>query len=466
MLLAPLGVKALLARMPAGQRPVYLDVRVNWRVLLFAAAVSIGAGILFGLIPAFRAARARLAEALKESGYAATATRSRRLAADALIAGQVAFSLVLLVTAGLFVRTLSNIRAIDAGFPRDHLLLASMEPGALGWRGERLAGFYRDLLARVSSLPGVRSAAVARIRVLSGAGAEDTLEIAGYRPGPNEDMTVQLNVVSPGYFGTLGIPLESGRDFIATDNSRSHGAVILNQEAARRFFPGRNPVGEHVRIIRRDDMEIVGVVSDAKYGDLRFHNFPIVYIPVYQRPDNADRAALHIRFHGGQGAVTRALEGAVRALEPRLPLYMVRTMEDDMEDQLARERMMATLGVFFGGVALLIAAVGVYGVLTNLVARRTREIGIRVALGAGPNQVMRHVVGQSLAPVVAGTMAGIPLAAIGARALGSLLYGVKWNQAPVYALAAAALVAAAAAAAWIPARRATRVDPLEALRTE
>jgi predicted permease len=464
--LAPLGVKALLARMPAGQRPVYLDVQVNWRVLLFAATVSIGTGILFGLMPAFRAARTGLSEALKETGATATATRTRGLTAHALIAGQVAFSLVLLVAAGLFVRTLSNIRAIDAGFPRDHLLLASMEPGALGWRGERLAGFYRDLLARVSLLPGVRSAAVARIRVLSGGAPADELEIVGYRPKPNEDMSIELNVISPGYFATLGIPLGSGRDFTPGDNSQSHGAVIINQEAARRFFPGRNPVGEHVRIIQRNDMEIVGVVSDAKYGDLRFHNFPILYIPVYQRPDNADRAAIHIRFNGGQGAATRALEGAVRALEPRLPLYMVRTMEDDMDNLLARERMMATLGVFFGCVALSIAAVGVYGVLSNLVARRTREIGIRMALGAGPKQVMRHVVGQSLAPVVAGTLAGIPLAAAGARALGSLLYGVKWNQAPVYALAAAALVAAAAVAAWIPARRATRVDPLEALRTE
>jgi predicted permease len=466
VLLAPLGVQFLLNRMPQGQRPVLLDTSVNWRVLLFAAATSVLTGIIFGLTPAIRAASTRLSEALKERGTAATATRTRRFAANALVAGQVAFSLVLLVAAGLFIKTLLNIRSIDAGFPRDHILLANMEPGALGLRGDRLAGFYRRLLERMSSLPGVRSAALARIRLLSGTGAEDQLSIVGYQPKPNEDMTVQLNVVSPAYFATLGIPILVGGDFTVADDSSRHGVAIINQAAARRFFPNENPVGQHIKIVRPDDVEVIGVVGDTKYGDLRFKIFPIVYLPIFQRPDNASRAAIHVRFEGKSTTIVPALESVVRAIDSRLPLYMARTVEGDVEDLLSRERMMATLGLFFGGVALLIAAVGIYGVLMYTVACRRREIGIRMALGAGRWALMRHIVGQSMLPVAIGTLIGLLLAAATARWVGTLLYGVAWTDASIYLLATFLWMAAALIAACVPARHATLIDPLAALRPE
>ena len=423
VLLAPLGVQFLLSQMPQGQRPVFLDTSVNWRVLLFAAATSVSTGIIFGLMPALRAAGTQISEALKNCGIAATATRTRRSAANTLVAGQVAFSLVLLVAASLFIKTLWNIRSIDAGFPRDHILPANMEPGALGFRGERLAGFYRTVLERMKSLPEVRSAALARIRALSGTGAEDQLSIVGYQPKPNEDMTVQLNVVSPAYFATLGIPILMGRDFTVADDSSRRGVAIINQAAARRFFPNENPVGRHIKVVRPDDVEVIGVVGDTKYGDLSFKTFPIVYLPVFQRPDNASRAAIHVRFEGKPATIVPALESVVRAMDPRLPLFMVPTMEGDVEDLLSRERMMATLGLFFGCVALLIAAVGIYGMLMHSVACRTREIGIRMALGAGQEALTRDIVGQSMMPVVVGTLTGLLLAAAGARWVGALLYG-------------------------------------------
>lgn len=466
MLLAPVGIRFLIDQMPQGQRTVFLDTSVNWRILLFAVVASVLTGLIFGLMPAMRSAAAGLFEALKQSGAASTDTRTRRFTANALVAGQVAFSLVLLVAAGLFVKTLWNIRSIDAGFQRDHLLLASAEPGALGMRGERLADFYRTLMDRVSSLPGVRSTAVARIRVLSGTGVEDQLTVVGYQPKPKEDMSIQLNVVSPAYFGTMEIPLIAGRDFDAGDNSTRHGVAVINQAAARRFFPNENPIGRHVKVMQPVNLEIVGVVGDTKYGDLRFRTFPLIYLPVYQRPDVASRAALHVRFEGSLAAIVPSVESTVRAMEPRLPLYMVRTMEGDLEDLLSRERMMATLGVFFGCVALLIAAVGIYGVLMHAVARRTREIGIRMALGARPRVLMRDVIGESMTPVAVGTLIGVVLAAAGARWIGKLFYGVSWTDAPIYIFASVALVIAASIAAYLPARRATQVDPMVALRAD
>jgi len=354
-------------------------------------------------------------------------------------------------------------------------LPTNMEPGALGLRGERLAGFYRTVLERMKSLPEVRSAALARIRALSGTGAEDQLSIVGYQPKPNEDMTVQLNVVSPAYFATLGIPILVGRDFTVADDSSRRGVAIINQAAARRFFPNENPVGRHIKVVRPDDVEVIGVVGDTKYGDLSFKTFPIVYLPVFQRPDNASRAAIHVRFEGKPATIVPALESVVRAMDPRLPLFMVPTMEGDVEDLLSRERMMATLGLFFGCVALLIAAVGIYGMLMHSVACRTREIGIRMALGAGQEALTRDIVGQSMMPVVVGTLTGLLLAAAGARWVGALLYGaaqpvlgrqVTWTDASVYLFATGVLWAAALIAAYVPARHATCVDPLVALRME
>ena len=466
VLLAPLGVRFLLDEMPRGQRSVFLNTSVNWRVLLFAALISVITGVIFGLMPAIRAACTCLSESLKKSGSSVTAPRARQFAAGMLVAGQMAFSLVLLVAAGLFVRTLSNIQSIDAGFPRGHILLANIEPGSLGLRGERLADFYRTLLERTQTLPGVRAAALARIRALSGAGAEDRLSIVGYRPKPGENMTVQLNVISPEYFATLGIPVLAGRDFTRADDSSRHGVAIINQAAARQFFPNENPIGRHITVVRPDDVELIGIAGDSKYGDLRYRTFPIVYLPVFQRPDNAGRAAIHIRFDGKPTGIVQGLESLVRSTDSRLPLYMVRTMEGDVDDLLSRERMMATLGMFFGVVALLIAAVGIHGVLMHMVARRTREIGIRMALGANRQALMSHILWQSMLPVVTGSFAGLLLAAAGARSVSALLYGVKWTDVPIYVLATGVLLAAALIAAYLPARRAAGVDPLIALRAE
>ncbi|MEX2261639.1 MAG: FtsX-like permease family protein [Bryobacteraceae bacterium] len=457
-------MRALLQLFPRSDVTFYLDTSIDAGVLAFTAAVSVLTGLLFGLAPALQARKTNLVDSLKAGTQAPSGLAN--IWGQGLITGQVALSVVALVAAALFVRTLSNLRAEDAGFSRDHLLLASLDPSSKGWRGAQIADFYRRLLERVETLPEARGASLARVRVLAGVGVSDQVAIRGYQPVPQENMNVLLNAVSPGYFATLGIPLKAGRDFALTDRLDSPGVAIVNEAFVKRFFPNENPLGRKVSVGNPGDLDIVGVVRDSKYGGLDHPIDSTVYISVFQRPDAAWRSTLHIRFRGDTSVTTASVQALMRSIEPDLPLFAVRTMEAEVDNLLSRERMMALLSALFGALALLIAAIGIYGVLTFAILRRTKEIGIRMALGARPGQMVGQVVMESLRPVALGLVLGAAAALAVGRLSAGLLFGVSERDPAAFTLAAVTLLAAALLAAYLPARRAAKTDPMIALRQE
>jgi predicted permease len=383
-----------------------------------------------------------------------------------LVSVQVALSVVVLVAAGLFSRTLWNLHRVDAGFSRQQLLLASIDPSSKGWRGQQIFQFYRELLKRVEALPGVRSASLARIRVLAGGGLSDSLTIRGYQPRPGENMNVLINAVSPKYFGTLSIPFQEGRDFAGTDDPASPGVAIINEMAARRFFPGVDPIGKTIQVGNPVDLRIVGVVQDSKYGDLRDRIESTVYVSALQRPDAAWRSTLYLRVSGSTVSLLASLQSTVSSLAPDLPLFAVRTMDAEVGSLLARERMLAWLSASFGLAALVLAAIGVYGVLAYAISRSTREIGIRMALGAQRRAVLGLVLGRGLKLVGAGTVLGLMGAMASTRLLRSLLFDVGPADPLTFVAVPLLLVFVALLACWLPARRAAKVDPMVALRYE
>jgi predicted permease len=457
----------LLSLLPQGPEPVVLDVRTDWRAIAFTFAVSILTAVLFGLAPAFESTRAALVPALKEE--AGMAARSGRLMLrKALVAGQVALSLLLLAGAGLFLRTLWNLRELDPGFRREQVLLATLDPSLGGYDDAQASSFYRQLLDRVSGLPGVRAAALARTAVLSGMGMRRTMSVAGYQPQPGEDMNMNINFISPGYFRALGIALPAGRDFDARDREGAPRVAIVNETLARRFWPRKDPIGQRLQTGLPGnfvDIEVVGVARDSKYRTLREQTPATVYVPFVQEA-RIGEMTLHVRSAGDPLSLAAAVRGAVGEMARHLPVFQVRTLEDQTDAALAQERMTATLTGFFAALALLLAAVGLYGVIAYVVAGRRREIGIRMALGAGRWSVVALVLRESLLMVGIGLAIGLALSAWAIRLVASQLYGVGPADPLTLAAGVGLLAVAALLAAFLPARRAAAVDPVRALRYE
>jgi len=465
LIFAPWVASLLVGLLPRSDVSRHLETSINPEILIFTAAISLFTGLLFGLAPAWRSTRVALVEGLKANPCGFGGPHRERWD-YALVSVQVALSLVVLVAAGLFVRTLWNLHHVDAGFSRPQLLLASIDPSSKGWRGKQIFQFYEQLLDRVEALAGVRSAGLARIRLLTGVGVSDPLTIHGYQPQPGENMHVLLNAVSPKYFGTLGIPFQAGRDFEKTDDPDSLGVAIINEMAARRFFPGEDPIGKTIQVGNPVDLRIVGLVQDSKYGDLRDRIESTVYVSALQRPDAAWRSTLYLRFSGSTASLLASLQSTVNSLAPDLPLFAVRTMDAEVDNLLARERMLAWLSASFGLVALVLAAIGVYGVLAYAVSRSTREIGIRMALGAQRRAVLGLVLGRGLKLVGAGTVLGLMGAMASTRLLRSLLFDVGPADPLTFVAVPLLLAFVTLLACWLPSRRAAKVDPMVALRYE
>jgi predicted permease len=463
----------LIARWTADLLPTFfprddaaaLDFSLDWRVIAFTASVSLLSGAFFGLTPALRATRPDLVPALKDAGGAPVGGRRRLSLTNALVVAQVALSLVLLVGAGLFIRSLLKAVSADLGFTTENVLVARLD-----LRGEEAeAGkgqlFYRELQERVGALPGVRSVGLARIVPLSGGGMRRGTIIEGYEPRPGEDVEINMNVVSPGYFGTVGIPLAAGRDFGAQDVKGGPGVVIVNEEFARRYFSDGSPLGKRLRIDSEGPfLEVVGVARDSKYRNLREDPLPFFYVPLAQ--NYAPGMALLVRTEVAPAAVAPLIRAEVQGLNKSVPVFGVGTLEGHLAAALATERMLALLLSLFGGAALLLAAVGIYGVISYAVVRRTREIGVRMALGARARDILRMVVGQGMSIVFAGGALGLALALALTRVLRSMLYGVSATDPLTFGMIAVLLTAVALLACYVPARRATRIDPLAALRHE
>ena len=442
-----------------------LDLSVDSRVLLFTLAVSLATGFVFGLAPALHSSRPDLVSALKDDSGGASAGLRRFSLRNALVVAQVALSLVLLVGAGLFLRSLRNAVNFDPGFDADNLLLASLDIRGRELTKERGAQLYRQLQEGVGRLPGVRAASLTRVTPLSGGGQRRGTFIEGYQPRPNEDTEINTNVVGLNFFGTMGIPVVAGRDFDARDTEKSQPVVVVNEEFARRYYGGRGAVGRRLRTDSEGPYsEIVGVARDAKYRSLRESPLPFIYIPLGQEYQRG--MTLLVRTEGDPLSVAPGVRAVMQQLDRNLPLYNVKTMQSHVRAALAVDRMIAVLLGVFGGAALLLAAIGVYGVMSYTVAQRTHEIGVRMALGAQPRDVLRLVVGQGMALIIVGGAIGLVLALALSRAVSGLLFNLSATDPLTFAGVTLLLGLAALAACYLPARRAARVDPMIALRHE
>jgi len=469
ILLAYWSVQSLVAFMShGGLWPSHLAAHLDLRVLAFTAAASIFTGVLFGLAPTFRGIHLDLTPALKESpaALATAATRSRFLSlGGTLVIAQVALAILVLSGAGLLVRTLQNLKSINPGFDTRNLLLFRMDPSLNGYKGPRSKSLYAELLARIQAISGVLSATYSFDDLLSGNSWITSFGIEGEVENTSH-ATLGLNA-GPKFFETMGIPLVAGRMFTPRDFSLPPDTkwepAVINEAFARTFFKDRNPLGRRLTGVGHQGLsrEIVGIVGDTKFLTLRSEIAPTLFVPA-----GGGEAVFEIRTAVDPRTIIPAVRSAVSQLDNNLPLFSMKTESEQIERSLFQERLIARLSSFFGALSLLLACVGLYGLLSYEVTQRTREIGIRMALGARPPDVLRIVVRQGVGLSVVGALIGILVALGATRYLASLLYGVRPFDPPTFLAVALLLSLVALAACYIPARRASRVDPLVALRYE
>ncbi len=460
------AAQSLIAFFAAGPRPILLEVHWDWRVVGFTVGLSLLATLIFGAAPIVRAIRVDPHAAVKDGGRS-TPSRARLELGQFLVAFQVALSLVLLAGAALFLRTLHNLYTAGAGFHADQvaLILIHLPDASYHEPAARIALWDR-LLADVRGLPGVRSASLSRMTPLDGNSRGVGFEAPGFQPGSDQDRSIGLNTVSEDYFKTLGTPLLQGRDFTQNDRSGTPNVALLNDSARRQYFSGREPIGTVVKLMGRPQYRIVGVVQDAKQADLRKEAGAFVYVPVRQPIDMGAFMTLSIRTAGDAQRLIAAVERRARGLGPDIHIVRTDTLARQLDESLLQERLIATLATAFGVLALLLSAVGLYGVLAYSVGRRTSEIGIRMTLGALPGQVAWSIVRKTLGLVAIGLAVGISASIFLARVAEKLLYGVTPTDGVALSSAAAILTAVACVASYLPARRAGRIDPVAALRSE
>jgi predicted permease len=466
LLMASWGIDLLIGFFSGGRNPLFLDAPLDGRVLLFTAGAALLTCLLFGIAPALQSARVNVGTTLKDSGDAHASSRSAF--GKSLVVAQVALSLLLLAGAGLFLRTLRNLENLDPGFRREGVLTMRINPPEGVYRGPRLAILWKEILERVERLPGVRSASLAAFNPLEGRDRVIRIRIPGFTPGVERDLDIRLNQVSPGFFSTLGIAVTRGRAFTGSDGENAPRVALLNEAAARFYFGDRSPLGARISVNDRDaaPYEIIGVVKDSRYRNLRETDSRLIYLPTAQPLDRLGRLTLAVRAAGKPSEMAGALREEIRAAGSDLMITNVATLEEQAEQSLLQERLLATLALSFGLLALLLACVGLYGVISYDVSRRTREIGIRIALGAGRGDIFRLIVGQGVGITLIGVGVGLAAALALTRLLSSQLFGVSSRDPLTFAAVALLLTFVALMACYIPARRATKVDPMVALRTE
>jgi len=448
-----------------------LNPQFDLRVLGFTFLLSLVTGIVFGIAPAWRATRVDLTPALKDTGRNSSGI-SRSWLSKGLVIMQVALSFLLLVGAGLMLRTLYNLQNTDAGFDRENLLVFGVEPGQLGYREERLANLYRQLLARLDAVPGARGVTCSSETLLSTSSYSHDVFIAGApirnnaQNQPIEDGSALILGVRENFLETMGIPLLQGRTLRPQDDERAPRVAVVNQAFAKQFFPNQNSIGKRFGFEAgsANQIEIVGLSADAKYRSLRDEIKPTTYFPWSQELDEFRYMAFEMRAAGEPSALIAAVREAVRSVDAHLPVVGIKTQIEQSDETLRTERMFARLLSLFGALALLLAGIGLYGLLAYAVAQRTQEIGIRVALGAQTRDVLRLIISQGMLLATLGVTLGLCAAFGLTRLMQTMLYRVDPTDLWTFAVIAAGLLLAALLACWIPARRAANVDPLIALR--
>ena len=446
-----------------------LTEKLDPAVLTFAMGVTLLSGVFFGLIPAWRVTRMGVTDVIKDQGSTSSASVAHVGFRKVLVAGQVAFTILLLAGAGLFMRSLWNLRSQDLGMKTDNVITFSVEPALNGYDTPRAIVLVNQLRERIAGVPGVRAVGTGDVPTLTGDDEGTNITVEGGPQLAEELQDVDYDAVSPGYFSTLGVPLLSGREFNEGDGTTAPKVAIVSAAMVKRFFPGRNPLGAHFAFGGgnkvKPDIEIVGVVKDVKQEHVSSAAYPYVYLPYAQRP-KVTGMTFYVRSTQDPLLLGSTLQGTVRDMDANLPVYDLKTMERVVEEDLFSARLVAMLSASFAGLAALLAALGIYGVLAYVVVQRTREIGIRMALGAVAGHVRLLIVKEVGSMVLIGVGLGLPLAYGLARFSESILYGVHAGDPAVYAFGLGLIAVIALAACFIPARRATRVDPLVALRYE
>jgi predicted permease len=444
---------------PPGTEPL-----LNWRVLLFVAGVTGLTGVLFGIAPALRATGKNVGDALKQTSRSVVGSRS--LLGKSLLVAQVGLSLVLLVGAGLFLRTLHNLRQVDVGFNPQNLLLFRVQPGLNRYDEKRTVALYNQLLERLAAVPGVRAVALTNPALLSGSVNSTSIYVRGRTYAATRDAGGEIYrlVVSPNFFEVMEIPILSGRSLTPQDSETAPKVAVINEAAARKFFPNENPIGQRFGSSPETtgDNEIVGVLRDARYDSVRGEVPPTMYVPYRQA--RTVSAVMEVRTAGSPASVTGAVREAVRQVDSNLPLVDVSTQLEQVERRFQQERLFAQAYALFGGLAMLLAAIGLFGVMSYSVSRRTNEIGIRMALGAQRGDVLALVMRESMILVVCGVVLGVAVALGAGRFVETLLFGLAPTDALTIGAAIVVMLIVSSLAGFLPARRAARVDPMVALR--
>ena len=460
---------ALLRLLPDDATGGWLAASLDWRTLGFCAALAIGTGLLFGLAPAIASTRPDLAPALKEQSGNAAAGGAQAWFRKLFIVAQVALSLMLLVGAGLFGRSLFNLMTEDPGFRTEKLLRFSVDPGLNGYDIGRGRAFFSELQQRLAALPAVRSVGGARSGPFGNSLRASNITIEGYRAKEEEEVGASREGLSADYFRTMGIPVIAGREFTERDGTGAPKVAIVNQAFAKKYASGGNLLGKHFAFGGGDkvklDGEIVGIVRNSKYGNLREQTDPFIYVPNAQE-DTLERMTFFVRALRDEGNLGPEIKTLVRNMDANLPVFNMNLMEVQIADSIYRDRLIAILASAFGALATLLAGIGLYGVVAFNVARRTAEMGLRMALGALPGDVLALVMKEVGLLVAAGAAIGLAAATVLSRFIESQLFGMKAVDPLIFSAATVVLALAAGLAGYIPARRAARIDPIKALRYE
>lgn len=469
LLVARWGTASLLRLSVSARAAEGLSATPDWHVLTFTACACLLTGILFGLAPALRSAKLAVAPTLKESA-AAQVGPGRFPLGKMLVASQVAVCLLVLFSAGLLVRSLKNLRDLNLGYSRDNILMAHVDPVAAGYKSAQLVPYEREMSARLAALPGVRNVTASENGLFSGTESADTMKIEGYTPSRDQDRVIYWDQVGQNYFHALGIPILVGREFGPQDTATSTKVAVVNESMAKFYFGNANPIGRKMwmddQAGRNKPIEIVGVVRDVRDHSLRGPVQRRFYVPTAQALDSLYAINFEIQTAGRPEQLIQPVRKAIAALDSNVPLNGIHTLDELVDSSIARDILVARLSTFFGLLALALACVGLYGVMSYTVSRRTREIGVRMALGAQRTQVLGMVLQEALKLVLIGIGIGIPVALLSSRVFSSMLFGLSTADPLSMVLVILLLGMIASIAGFIPARRATKVDPMVALRYE
>jgi predicted permease len=467
LLIAAWTLGAVVTSIPESIGASGLKAQLDPRVLFFAIGLTLITGVLFGFLPALRASASSIHATLKEHASGTTGSTTNVKVRKALMVAQVALTAVLLAAAGFFAHSLRNLKSQNLGINTEHVLEFSVSPQLSAYELPRELNLVQRMREEIAALPGVRSVSVSMIPLLADSNASRNITAEGYRAGENEDTNVDTNWVGPNYLATLGIPLERGREFNESDTATSQKVVLINERMAKRFFAGRDPIGQHIGWgsghDTKLDTEIIGVTADSKNEDLRTPVTPFVYSP-YSQIERASDATFYVRTEGDPVALGSTLRGTVRGLDPNLPVYDLKTLVTGVNELAFTDRLVTTFSLCIGLLAALLAALGLYGVMAYVVARRTREIGIRMALGATSGSVSWMILHEIVVMCAAGLAVGLVIAYLLGRVIETQLYGVKASDPFVFVMAAVLLAVVAMLAGLLPARKAAGVDPIVALR--